>query len=37
MRKIRFALHNIIVHPICGVLWLVGFEKLPDWMHENLI
>lgn len=36
MKSIRFALHNIVVHPICGVMWLIGLKRLPNWMHDNL-
>lgn len=31
--RLSFAFHNIIVHPICGVLWLVGLNKWADRLH----
>lgn len=35
MEKLKFLLHNTIIHPICGVMWFFGLEKLPDWLHKN--
>lgn len=28
--------HNVVAHPIAGILWLVGFQKAGDWIHNNL-
>jgi hypothetical protein len=28
-------LHNCIVHPLAGVLWLVGLPELGDWLHDS--
>lgn len=35
MTALRFAFHNIVIHPICGVLWLVGATRLADWLHGD--
>lgn len=34
--KIMSFIHNVIIHPICGIMWLLGFSKIPDWLHENI-
>lgn len=28
-----FAFHNIVIHPVCGVLWLIGANRLADRLH----
>jgi hypothetical protein len=33
MTRLAFALHNIVIHPICGVLWFVGARRAGDWLH----
>ena len=32
-RRLKNAWHNIVIHPIVGVLYLLGFEKTGDWLH----
>lgn len=27
-------LHNLIGHPIAGILWALGFNKQGDWVHD---
>ncbi len=27
------AWHNIVIHPLAGVCWLLGFERWGDWLH----
>ena len=34
-RKMLLLRHNLIAHPIAGVLWLFGYEKAGDWVHDN--
>lgn len=31
----RILWHNAIVHPIAGVLWLLGFDELGDRVHDG--
>lgn len=33
MTRFTFAFHNIVVHPVCGLLWLIGAQRLGDWLH----
>jgi hypothetical protein len=33
MTALRFAFHNIVIHPICGVLWFLGAARLADRLH----
>lgn len=35
MTALRFAFHNIVIHPICGVLWLFGATTLADHIHGD--
>jgi hypothetical protein len=34
-RLVNFR-HNMVAHPIAGVLWLFGFEKAGDWVHDHI-
>jgi hypothetical protein len=34
-RAIIMLYHNCIAHPIAGVLWLFGFNKLGDYIHNH--
>lgn len=36
MRKLRLLIHNLVAHPIAGVLWFLCLEKAGDWVHDNL-
>ena len=31
--EIKNAWHNIVVHPIAGILWLLGLQRAGDWFH----
>lgn len=33
MRRLRNAWHNIVIHPVAGVLWLFGCSEWGDWVH----
>ena len=28
-------IHNVIIHPIAGVLWFVGLTRTGDWLHDS--
>lgn len=34
MTRIAFFLHNVVIHPICGVLWLIGANVAADAIHD---
>ncbi len=34
-RRLLNARHNLIAHPIAGLLWLLGYESEGDWVHNN--
>lgn len=34
-RRLKNARHNLIAHPIAGVLWLFGCERWGDWVHDH--
>jgi len=27
--------HNLIAHPVAGILWLLNLEKAGDWVHDR--
>ena len=29
----NWLFHNLVGHPIAGVLWALGFDFLGDWVH----
>ncbi len=33
--RLAMVRHNLIAHPVAGVLWLLGFEKAGDWVHDH--
>ena len=35
LKRLRNFRHNIVAHPIAGVLWLFGFQRAGDWIHDN--
>lgn len=34
-RRLTNARHNLLAHPIAGILWLFGLETAGDWVHDN--
>jgi len=34
MIRARLLLHNLVAHPIAGVLWAVGLERAGDAVHR---
>jgi hypothetical protein len=35
MQRWRNLRHNLVVHPVAGVLWFLGFDRAGDWLHDN--
>lgn len=33
--KFQNLFHHLIAHPITGILYFFGFQKLGDYIHEN--
>ena len=33
-KKFWFFIHDVIIHPICGILWILGLDKWGDWLHD---
>jgi hypothetical protein len=31
--NLLFLVHNVILHPLAGLLWFIGLERFPDWLH----
>lgn len=29
----RFLAHNVLVHPVAGVLWFLGFDQFAERVH----
>jgi len=36
VRRLTNFRHNMVAHPIAGMLWLFGFEQAGDWVHDNI-
>jgi hypothetical protein len=34
MGDLKFLIHNLVAHPIAGVCWFVGLEKLGNAAHS---
>lgn len=37
VRRIEWAVHNIIGHPIMEIFFLLGLEKAGLWFHEQTL
>ncbi len=37
MKRLGFLIHDVLAHPLCGLLWIVGFQKAGDWFHEATV
>lgn len=33
MLKIKMLWHNLVLHPLAGMLWFVGLTRAGDWVH----
>jgi hypothetical protein len=33
----RWSFHNLIAHPLSEIVWLLGFKKLSDKIHNKSI
>jgi hypothetical protein len=31
--RFKNAFHNVVLHPIAGLLWLLGLQRAGDWFH----
>ncbi len=36
MQRLKFFIHNIILHPIAGLFWVIGFNSIGDYIHGLL-
>lgn len=32
--RFRWTLHNVVAHPLSEVLYLLGFERASNWVHD---
>ncbi len=32
-----FFIHDVVTHPVCGVLWILGLDKVADWLHDSTV
>lgn len=33
----KWSFHNLIAHPMSEIVYLLGFEKLSNWVHDASI
>lgn len=36
-KRVEWALHNIIAHPICEILCIFRLFTIADWLHDALM
>ena len=34
MSRLGYLIHDVLAHPICGLLWMLGADGLGDWLHD---
>jgi hypothetical protein len=32
-----WIIHNMLGHPIAGFFWMLGFDKVGDWIHDSTL
>ena len=35
--RFKWTLHNVVAHPLSELLYLVGFEKASNWVHDTTV
>ena len=30
----KWSLHNIVAHPLSEIVYLIGFERASNWVHD---
>jgi hypothetical protein len=35
--RCQWTLHNVVAHPLSELLYLVGFERAGNWIHDVTI
>ncbi len=35
--KLKFLIHNTVCHPIAGICWFIGLNKLGDYVHDQML
>lgn len=35
--RLAFAFHNCVMHPLCGLLWLAGADRLANRLHNATV
>lgn len=33
--RVRTFIHDCLLHPVAGMLWILGFSDAGDWIHEK--
>ncbi len=36
-KRFGFLVHDVLAHPFCGVLWILGFNYLGDLLHDGTV
>jgi hypothetical protein len=34
--RLAWLAHNLIAHPIAGLLWALGLRPAGDWIHDRI-
>lgn len=33
-KRVGYFVHDVLAHPLCGLLWIVGARLAGDWLHD---
>jgi hypothetical protein len=33
----KWSLHNLVAHPLSEIVYLVGFERAANWIHDATV
>lgn len=37
VKRLGFLVHDVLAHPFCGWCWIVGLDRLGDWVHDHTV
>lgn len=36
-KTIWTIIHDILIHPICGLFWIIGLDRQGNWLHDKTV
>ncbi len=37
MSSLGYLVHDVVAHPVCGLLWIFGARTVGDWLHDRTV